>query len=687
MKSPFAIIAALGLVISYLPSTASSAELPKTLASAACQTPPTIDGKIEADEWKPATIVEFEMPVLHLKSQNFSKRTCQWRAMNSANALYVSLRVPDATLNKSLNPLDFDLASLAFCRGAELAAGDDRHVVAPGIYLDKHFVSKGKDVDDKHADGKGAMLHDKAAGVYTIEWAIPLNSGDQEDIQAKPGDGLRFNLAYIDAFQPDLKETQMGAVYTGGLDDSKEWGTLQLAADVKDDGGAAFRGPEWVRKIFERYQSAPSNRLRVVESSLLPALGGPVAKVLVEYTYRNPLGKEVTGKAKLYLPTNGQQVADHLPLYYSAGYELDDVGALGQASRGFAVVTPRAPEVNPLVRTANPDIALLHIARSFSFIDDARVIVAGGSAGGYITLMLAAETFPLAGAAPSVPPVNWGYNAAYFLQREQGDSRKNAKGPTTPVFDVIVPIVQAGTKVYGKETSDETYFRHSPVAHMNTITCPVSVYWTTADMLVPIDQVGKDWVRPVDAARFPPGFTFDPEKLTSSPQGRKRVIDALNSKDFELAVIPEATVKEQIAKIVASKMPAELPFSKTKQWSITILDEGAPEPQVGHTKHAVAWSQQKYVEHVLAGKIAASQLTEPKLHRLMDRYAGREWLPTELKHLDDSASERADVVRGLKTFVAAGAEHAKLFATLYAKLPSDQQVLPAEVVKELQGSL
>ena len=65
----------------------------------------------------------------------------------------------------------------------------------------------------------------------------------------------------------------------------------------------------------------------------------------------------------------------------------------------------------------NPDVALLHLARALPWVDDTRVVIGGGSAGGWMTLLLAAETFPLAGAAPDVPPVNWGYNGAYFFKQ------------------------------------------------------------------------------------------------------------------------------------------------------------------------------------------------------------------------------------------------------------------------------
>ena len=648
-----------------------------------CRVAPTIDGKIDPAEWKDAPLIEFDMSVLHFKTQKLTTRTCQWRAMNSANGLYVALQVPDATLNQSLSPLDFDLATLSFCRGEKLAAGDDRKSVAPGIYRDKHFTMPGKEADDKQADGKAAMRHDKASGIYSIEWAIPLDSKDPEDIATKPGSTLRFNLAYIDSFTLELKETQIGSAYAGGLDQAAEWGTLQLSADVKDDGGAAFQGPTWVRKYFDSLATGAVKRMRIVEAQLIPGLGQPVAKLQIEYAYRNPLGQVVTGKAKIYCPTQDDQIPSGLPLFYSAGYELDDGNAVLQASRGFAVATPQALEANPLVRTINPDAALLHLVRALPFIDDSKVIIGGGSAGGYATLLLAAETFPISGAVPSVPPINWGYNAAYFLQREQDESRKDPKTPATPVFDVIIPIVRQGIGLYGGQTSDETYFRHSPLAHLNTITCPVSVYWTTADMLVPIDQVGKTYVRPVDAAQFPPGFTFDPSKLTTTPIGRSTLIELLPETEYEVFVFDESFVKDQIVKTATTKQPAELPISLTKRWSITILDEGAPEPKVGHLKHPIPWSQQAFVQKMVATELAPGQLTLPKLERLLDRYAGREWLPTKLKHLDDPTLEQADVIRGLRTFVKSGVRQKQQFKQLYAKVAKDRRVLPDSLVQEL----
>ncbi|HJZ94305.1 MAG TPA: sugar-binding protein, partial [Gemmataceae bacterium] len=657
-----------------------------SVPSSPCKTPPTIDGVIAADEWKDAKVVAFDLEMASLDPATKSTRACELRVMNSANALYVAFRVPDETVNARLNPIDLDVAILAFCRGEKLRTGDDRKVIAPGLYADKHFVEPNKDADDRQKDGRGAVGHEK--GVYTFEWAIPLNSGDPEDLQARPGDSVRFNLAYFDGFRAELKDTKVGGVYGAELNKADAWGTIELAAKVEDDGGAAFRGPAWVADLF-KILKPPANRLKLTESSLVSVWPRPVVKGLVSFTYRAPEGKEKEGKAAIYLPgTIRDDPKVRIPLYFNAGYEADDNSAAAMVRRGFVVVSPRALEANPLIRTTNPDIALLHSVRAFPFVDDGRVVIGGGSAGGYMTLMLAAETFPLAGAAPDVPPVNWGYNAAYFFK--QRDRLAPAKGETVsnvPILYAVGGLIGSASKVYGEDYGDATWYAHSPVAHVSTITCPVSVNWTTADVLVPIDQVGAKWVKPFDKSKFPDGFTMDPEKLTDTKEGRTRLMDVLKETDYEVfeLAVPKGAVRAGVPPAPGGSKSVDLPVSATRQWSIAILDEGRPEPDVGHLKYAVAWKRDKFLDLCKANKIAPAQLTPAKLERLMARYAGKEWLPSPLKHLDDPEIEKADVLRGLRTFVAAGAENAKRFAELYEKLPVERQVLEANVVKELAG--
>src|SRR5688500_3013352 len=175
----------LSLLALLAPAAALADPLPKTIPAAACTAAPTIDGSLAPDEWTQAKHFAFDLETQSVNPPAKAARKAELWVMNSANALYVAFRVPDETLNASLNPIDYDLAILAFCRGKELQAGDDRKGIGPGLYADKHFVSPGKDADDKKKDGRGAAGHDQ--GVYVFEWAVPLDTGDPEDLKAKPG--------------------------------------------------------------------------------------------------------------------------------------------------------------------------------------------------------------------------------------------------------------------------------------------------------------------------------------------------------------------------------------------------------------------------------------------------------------------------------------------------------------------
>ncbi|MGH9839241.1 MAG: hypothetical protein ACREEM_10700 [Blastocatellia bacterium] len=675
-----ALLFGIGLAVSHLLSLSPvslAGDLPKTVTSSPCTTAPTIDGVLGEGEWKEATVIKFDMPMFQLKPPaEKEKRACELRVMNSANVLYVALRAPNAAEHKSLQPLEIDLASLAFSQGKEAARGDDRKVLAIGFYVDKHVVQPGKDENDPQQDGRGAVAYNQ--GFYTFEWAVPLDSKDPNDLRARPGDEFRFNIAFFDHFTTDLKDTQAGGLFGAGLDHPTNWGTLRLADKAKDDDGAAFRGPAWLDAAIGRPDKPPANRLRVTGGSLLTGQSAPIGKAELAYSYPDTNGAQTQAKAKLYLPAAVQK-GGKLPLLYNAGYELDDFTAAGWVERGYAVATPSGLDRLPLARAVNPDIALLHIVRALPFVDDARVVVAGTSAGGWAAFLLAAETFPLAGVAPDVAPMNWGYNGAYLL------NQKERLTPKVGALYGIRPLIEPVLKVYGEDMNDQTWFRHSPLAHLATITCPVSTFWTTADVLVPMNQIGDRWVQPFDAKEFPPGVTMDPDKLTTSKEARLRLTDALSEQTYEVFVVPmpAGAVKRSVSQAADQRKVIELPVSAKKQWSITILDEGPPEPQVDHLKYNLRWTRDEFLRQTVTGRIPPNQLTATKLERLMDRYAGREWLPTPLKQLDQPESEKADVMRGLRTYVTASAENARTFADLYGKLPADRRRLPSEIVKQL----
>jgi hypothetical protein len=654
---------------------------PKTLDSSPCTTPPQIDGVVDAQEWKDAKLHPFDIPFLRIDPAMTEKRSLEVRVMNSANGLYVALTAPDATIDDSLSPIQLDSAMLAFNRGPKLAPLSDRKAIAKGLYRDKHLNADGKgDADDAQQDGLGAMA--RKDGKVTFEWAIKLDSGDKHDLQIKPGESVRFNLAYFDALQLPLTKTIMGGLYGPAMDKAEAWGELKLAKDVKDDGGAAFDGPRWAGDVAKALDGIAPGRFKVTGTAMVPGSQPAAVSASLDFTYSDPQGKATEGKARVYFPAQFKaEGKTRLPLLFYAGYELNDGGALAFLNRGWIVVTPAALPANPLIRHINPDVALLHFARRMPWIDDSRVMITGGSAGGWMTLMLTAETFPLAGAAPDVPPVNWGYNAKYFFT--QLDKSGAAAGQTSariPTLFMVSTMLKPSVEVHGGDFNDETWFASSPVAHVSTITCPVSVFWSTADVLVPIDQVGKQWVRGLESGKFPVGFSMEIEKLMQSEMGRRTLIEALPKEDYEIYMVevPKGTRLQGGAEGTGKVVLHDLAFNKDKRWSLTIIEEGQASPEVGHQKYAVVPSRNAYFEHILKSPIAVHQLTLPKLERLIHRYTGKEWLPSRLKHLDELEAERSDVMRGIATYISTSPEHARTFRELYGKLPREKQVLPID---------
>jgi hypothetical protein len=473
------------------------------------------------------------------------------------------------------------------------------------------------------------------------------------------------------------------------------WATLMglmlvvSAARAADDPPAA---PEWLARLFP-WTGEPdefAHRFQRLDAAMVPDKADTPAiagRVTLGFLYRNEEGATTHGKARIYLPRSLEAPdAARVPLVHNAGYELDEGGAIGTVMRGSAVIFPFQEADNPMVRGPNLDIALHHAARALPFVDDARVLVVGGSAGGYTTLMVIAEAFPVNGAAPYVPPVNWGYNAAYFLHnREMARAKKEGSDqPEQPVLVAVLPLAEIKAKQYGEDCNGDAWYYGSPIAHLSTITAPVLMSCSTADILVPIDQVSRDWVRPRDPALFEPAWTSALDDLITRPEARRTLLELLPKGSYVVSVFP---VPEDTQRVVPlGTGPAQghpiglaMPFSTDKQWNIVILDEGPIDPKCSHSKYAVGMQHLDFERWALAQPLRPEQLTAPKLERLMKRLTGVEQFaytfepegraePLEHHSLDFPDAERADVLRGLRTF-AQRDDCAKRLSEIYGALP------------------
>ena len=454
--------------------------------------------------------------------------------------------------------------------------------------------------------------------------------------------------------------------------------------------------PEWLVRLFP-YTGSPDrceNRLRRAAAQEFVREGTVVGSVIVELRYPDVHGEEALGQARLFVPHHlRDDPTSPVPVIHNAGYELDEESGIRLAERGYLVSTPHAHPLNPLGRGVNLDRAILHAVCALPFADRRRVAVQGGSAGGWMTLMLAADTFPLLYSMPDVPPIHWGYNAAYIAENQPiAGPPEGSDEPRMPVLQVVGIIAEQSRVLYNQPFDHPAYLAVSPLQHMATLTAPTLITFSTADMLVPIEQVAHEAVRPHDPSRFPEGFWT---KLTSRFPGvrvRRTLFEVLPvSRRSVFTLTPPANIPRlnSDGSAQGAPYPAALPFDRNKPISIVILDEGPKEPDLGHFKYAWALDHEPFRAWAESRGIQKEQLTRAKLERLMKRLRSEPWVPMRIRksdggeefdanQLDYPEAERQDVLLGLEAFAGDDAQ-ARHLAQLYAQLPDRLKVLGSQL--------
>jgi hypothetical protein len=411
-------------------------------------------------------------------------------------------------------------------------------------------------------------------------------------------------------------------------------------------------------------------------------------------------GQPYEAKAKLFLPSalvDGD--LERAPVWQNCGYQLQDKFAPAHVRRGRVVVTPCDPQGhevfpfhNPLCRGPNTDYVLAHLVRGLSFVDRTRIVYGGGSAGGYAALLVAAEAFPAVAVVANVPVVNLTYQGAYMIY----NCPRIASDPPAehPLMGVLMTmfkefIDRGWAAGYGLDVSAPGWFEHSPIAHLERITGPAAVCFSTADFLVPIEQVGAE-VAAATLADLPEGVLMAAGDLTSDPRAAVRLLDVLgDAADVHMVGVPEGAVLSRLDQIDFTmstpqpSIPVAAASAAGQQWLVTIVDEGPTVFGIGHTRHNMEPDFDLFIDHAFAGGIGVEQLTAAKLEQLLDRWSGVEWLAPPFHHLDRPAAERADVERGLRLYCSASPAHAQRFAHLYSAVGEARHVLPDGLVHEL----
>lgn len=450
----------------------------------------------------------------------------------------------------------------------------------------------------------------------------------------------------------------------------------------------------WLETLMAKALQDPSNRVVDMQCDEVEIEGTRVGRVLVTFTVEDLRGETYEAKGRILVPYDIDPDANASVIYH-CGYEAPETLGTKQAvSRGRVSATivqlpldAVFPNAWSLLRGPKAEVVFGHLLRSMSFVDPTRVVYVGGSAGGYSALMAAAETFPCAAAVPSVPPTNLAYMSA--LTEWNLDQLPAAETLSRSWMEGMRAAVVAWKSAHGDDYAGPGWLGHSPVGHVDRITCPVTVFFSMSDVLVPVSQVDAGLATAVETTR-PGAVEFRPEIVSDAPSARVRLLDVLGDRaDVQVLAVPVGAlpIADADLTLVTEMPPFPLPDLEAVagRWNVLVADEGEPVFVVSHFKHQYEPDFASIIDDALQTPVGVEQLTASKLDQLMSRWAGEEWLAPGYHSLDRPEAERADVELGLRSYCATSPANAERFQDLYQGLPPDRRVLPKPLVADLSA--
>ncbi len=412
--------------------------------------------------------------------------------------------------------------------------------------------------------------------------------------------------------------------------------------------------------------------------------------VLARVPYLGIEGDEKTGLARLVIPINHLKNTSKLPAFCHVHYEKDIGGAKKWAKNGWivstAVYTPPDGEspIDPALGNGyNLAKAIIQWIKRLPIVDTSHILIDGASQGGYMALAMSAELFPVIATHSDVPVVNWAYNLSYFeANRTIAGFGKPIEEAPLPGMAPVIGLADMCYKYFTPDLNNKCWFYLSPISYLELITNPVLITCATGDMLVPIEQMTKKYVRQFDTSQFPNGFTRDFDKLNFCQEAKKVFEECLQQKDYEIFIIPPQENSFEItremllnSKLKPQKRPTnqDKPWSKTKQWSLLYLDEGPPSPYATHTKMEWSLSPDSFVTYHKSAPLRLEILTLPKLQHLLKRYEGIQEPEIKLNNqktanrLNFPNLEKIDIINSLITYIEQSEEHLKHLQNLYSQ--------------------
>jgi Dipeptidyl aminopeptidases/acylaminoacyl-peptidases len=325
-----------------------------------------------------------------------------------------------------------------------------------------------------------------------------------------------------------------------------------------------------------------------MSESVMEKGGVRFTKSIHDLTYIREDGHSHTRQYVLYTPETGHAP---MPLVFAVHYGIgeDTMEFAGYMLRGWLVAAPVTnDQIN--LEWMDDDLffnnAILWEIMCLPQVDRNRILVTGGSAGGYQAMMMALLHPSLCGCCSIVGVTNCyftalGYHASAFECNHRAIEAAVSRGEDGRTVEVPMPACQMIDQCFGlraEKMTREKYVERSPIVYAGAFTCPILFVHFTSDNLVPIDQLTRR-------------FTY-PNVHPSVPREiHTRLCDCRLPEKVSISleeVLPrdEVYMTYQSAPVEGSDKRIHVPFQSGKRFNIAVYDEGMLERRGGHYKNA-----------------------------------------------------------------------------------------------------
>lgn len=393
-----------------------------------------------------------------------------------------------------------------------------------------------------------------------------------------------------------------------------------------------------------------------------------VERMKLEISYINKEGKINVRLVRVIMP---EEQPKPMPLIYVPHYEMgeDSLELRDYLTKGWAVACPSEFDNCYNGQLTDDDLvfnnAALYTLRHRPEFDKERIILVGGSAGGYMTMMLNGLQLGICASIANGPITNTYFNFYHYFNKANGlnlkaianmapdskdgeknkDDKENALETMKRVMYVPIPFL-AG--LYGMfapiadnfpdKNDVERWEALSAVGIADCFCSPIMVNHCTSDILVPVDQISKRFTYEKVGDSLP--GDFDTRLPETFPGKLKYSLEECLPKDdtrTERILVPDKSDEDSV-----------LPYDSEKRFNLNIFDDG---PAEGYGTHSSRMDVGRrldvpYLEEMFAKTSAETNLLTPAmLKSFLLRYQGKSIALPAHTDVDDSVYGSLNIYR------------------------------------------